>query len=200
MFTTGNQSINQSIAPTPRSLRKRPPRGWPRQMDLHLSLSIHSILAHSNPFPLAPLSLTYSFTLSSHLPSGLPLLLGPSTPLQYPFLTTTTRRHWKEDKLRQKKSNNEEFLMIYFGGMQVQTIFSCATSCKWFLGCFTIRQWGKNCRKNVARSEKVNKFLIFHPFNMAKPSQGAPFHPFHHTTPCPTSTPSHATSQRWMSG
>ncbi len=40
----------------------------------------------------------------------------------------------------------------------------------------------------------LNKFLISHPFNMAKPSQGAPVHPFHHTTPHPTFTPSLATS------
>ncbi len=40
----------------------------------------------------------------------------------------------------------------------------------------------------------LNKFLISHPFSMAKPSQGASFHPSHHTTPHPTSTPSHATS------
>ncbi len=60
-----NQLINSSDA---RSLRKRPPREWPWQTDLHLSLSIHSLFAHSNPFPLTPLSLIYSFTLSSHLP------------------------------------------------------------------------------------------------------------------------------------
>ena len=36
-----------------------------------------------------------------------------------------------------------------------------------------------------------NKFLISHPFNMTKPSQGAPFYPFHHTTSHPISTPSH---------
>ncbi len=39
----------------------------------------------------------------------------------------------------------------------------------------------------------LNKFFISHPFNMAKSSQGAPFHPFHHTTPHPTSMLSHAT-------
>ncbi len=39
----------------------------------------------------------------------------------------------------------------------------------------------------------LNKFLIFHSFNMAKPSQGAPFQPFHHSSPCSTSTVSHAT-------
>ncbi len=78
------QSINSSDASLPPEVS---PRGWPQQMDLHLSLSIHSVLAHSNPFPLAPLSLTYSFTLSSHLPSGLPLLEGPSTLLRYTILT-----------------------------------------------------------------------------------------------------------------
>ncbi len=82
--------INQSIALTPRSLRKRPTRGWPRQTDLHLSLSIHSLLAHSNPFPLTPLSFTYSFTLSSHLPSGLPLLFLPSPLLKYTLLTNSS--------------------------------------------------------------------------------------------------------------
>ncbi len=40
----------------------------------------------------------------------------------------------------------------------------------------------------------LNKFLIFHPLSMAKLSHDAPFHSFHHTTPQPTSTPSHATS------
>ncbi len=74
----------------PRSLWKHPQGGWPRQTDLNLSLSIHSLLAHSNPFPLAPLSLTYSFTSSFHLPSGLPLLLEPSTLLRYTFLTNSS--------------------------------------------------------------------------------------------------------------
>ncbi len=79
-------SINQSsIAPTPRSLRKRPPRGWPRQADLHLSLSMHSLLAHFKPFPLTPFSLTFSFALSSHLPRGLPLLVVPLALLKYTF-------------------------------------------------------------------------------------------------------------------
>ncbi len=55
-----DQSINQSIALTPRSLRKRPRGGGgARQTDLHLSLSMHSFLAHSNPFPLTPLALTH---------------------------------------------------------------------------------------------------------------------------------------------
>ncbi len=54
-------SINQSIALTPRSLRERPSRGWPRQTDLHLSLSMHSLLAHSNPFPLLLLLLFFLF-------------------------------------------------------------------------------------------------------------------------------------------
>ncbi len=83
-------TINQSIPPTPHSLWKRLPRGWPQQTDLHLSLSMHSVPALSNSYTLTPLSLTYSFILSSHLPSGLPLLLGPSTILRYTFLTNSS--------------------------------------------------------------------------------------------------------------
>ncbi len=43
---------------------------------------------------------------------------------------------------------------------------------------------------NITPIHLLNKLLIFHPFSMAKPSQGDPFHPFHHTAPYPTSTPS----------
>ena len=45
-----------------------PPRGWPWQKRLHLSLSEHSIFACSKALPrVAPLSHIYSFTLSLHL-------------------------------------------------------------------------------------------------------------------------------------
>ena len=71
----------------PHFLQEHPPRGWPRQKSLHLSLSTHSFLACSNPFALpTPLSLMYSSILSFHPLSGLPLLLGPSLLLTNFFL------------------------------------------------------------------------------------------------------------------
>ncbi len=54
-------------------------------------LPIHTLPAC--PFqPISPhsLSLTYSFTLSSHLPSGLPHLFVPSTLLKYTLLTNSS--------------------------------------------------------------------------------------------------------------
>ncbi len=82
------QSIYLSKVLMPCSLWERPPRRWPQQKSLHLSLSKHSLLAFSSPHPLvAPLSLMYSLTLSFHLPSGLPLLPGPSISLTYTFFT-----------------------------------------------------------------------------------------------------------------
>ncbi len=63
-----NQPINSSNT-------KLPPEASPKGVataDGSLLLPIHALpLAHSNPFFLTPLSLTYSFT---HLPSGLTLL------------------------------------------------------------------------------------------------------------------------------
>ncbi len=59
-------------------------------MDLHLSLSMHSLLGHSNALPITPLSLIYSHTLSSHLPRGSPLLFVPTTLLKYTFLTNSS--------------------------------------------------------------------------------------------------------------
>ncbi len=51
----------------------------PQQNSLHLSLPRYSFFACSSSPPLpVPLSLMYSFTLSVHLPSGLPLLFRPS--------------------------------------------------------------------------------------------------------------------------
>ncbi len=47
---------------------------------------------------------------------------------------------------------------------------------------------------NTTQIHLLNKVLITHPLNMAKLSQGTPFHPFHHTTSHTTSTSSHATS------
>ncbi len=75
------QSISQSIALMPCCLRERPPRGWPRQTDLHLSLSMHSLLAHSKPFPLTPLSFLF------FLPTVTPSLFVSLLPFIYVLFT-----------------------------------------------------------------------------------------------------------------
>ena len=56
---------------------------------LHLSLSTHSLLAYASPPSLsASLSCMYSFTLSFHLTTGLPLLLGSSISLTISLQTS----------------------------------------------------------------------------------------------------------------
>ena len=101
-------SISTSILQfmTPCSLQNRPPRGWPQQKGLYLSLSKHSLLASSIP-PL--LSATFfiilitlpelqkshlaentsfsSHVLLHHLTTGFPLLLGLTISHTYTFFT-----------------------------------------------------------------------------------------------------------------
>lgn len=56
----------------PQSLQECSQRGWPWHKDLHLSLSIHSLLGLSIPTPPpTPLLFRYSFTPSFHLPIGI---------------------------------------------------------------------------------------------------------------------------------
>ena len=72
-----------------RSLRKRPPRWWPRQKSLLLSLSTHSILANSISPPLSGiLPCMYSFILSFHFTTGFPLL--NFTHIAYTFFTNSS--------------------------------------------------------------------------------------------------------------
>lgn len=56
-----------------------------KQMDLHLPLSMHTLLTNSNSF-----TLTYAFTLSFHLQSSLLLLFVPSILLRYTFFTNSS--------------------------------------------------------------------------------------------------------------
>ena len=65
-------------------------KGMATAEDFHLDLSKHSLLVYSSPHPLsAPLQCIYSFTLSFHLTTSLPLLLVPSISLTYPFSTNS---------------------------------------------------------------------------------------------------------------
>ncbi len=90
-----NPSISQSFYPSIYLslmlcfLWECPSRRWPWQKSLHHSLSKHSFFFSSSPHPLAPLLLLYPFTLSFHLLSALPLLLGPSISLTYIFINSS---------------------------------------------------------------------------------------------------------------
>lgn len=83
-----NLSIYLSRSLMLHSLWEHSPKGWPWQKSFHLSQATHSLLACLNPPPLvASHSHMYSFTLSTYLPSSLPLLSGPSLSLTYTFFS-----------------------------------------------------------------------------------------------------------------
>ena len=96
----------------PCSLRKHPPRGWPRRRkSLRLFLSKYSLLASSIP-PLYQqlFSCVYTFTFSSHLTDGLPLLLGPSISFTYTFFTNFNLYFYANNFIW----GHEVFFVIYY--------------------------------------------------------------------------------------